>query len=94
MVGIFSYFIKGGHNAQNPQDLLSYAWVRYTKDVYDKGVYVVVLVSSVHANTRRSLKAHHGNPTFIECCLLFSGLSFSDIGEVADVFEKLISFND
>jgi hypothetical protein len=28
-----------------------------------------------------------------ECCLLFAVLFFSDIGKVADVFEKLIPLN-
>lgn len=34
------------------------------------------------------------NPTFIECYLLSSGLSFTDTREVADAFEKLTPFND
>lgn len=34
MVRIFSDFIQGSHDEQNPQCLLSCVWIRCTKDVY------------------------------------------------------------
>lgn len=52
-----------------------------------------VLAPIVHAHTQGSLKAQRGSPTSAACCSLFSLLFFSDIGKVADVFEKLTSFN-